>query len=218
LGGYEMLRGPVGYLLSEEALERGDIRRAAALSASINQPPVGVSYFDWRLRQSRMSVYAGNIDEGVEILKSLTGALNTLSEDETDRLLQVIFDLQALDRHADALPLLERVLELTGPSARQREVLFWIAESLEGSGASEQAALYFLRSATMAGANNMWEQSAQYRAAGALQDAGLIEDARAIYGQLLAVTKDPGRREQLTRKLQDLWLLENKADSDSPSI
>ena len=212
LGGYEMLRGPVGYLLSEEALEAGDIRRAAALSASIVQPPSGVSYFDWRLRQARMSVYAGNIDEGVETLRSLTGALDALSEEETDRLLQVIFDLQALDRHDEALPLLERVLVLNQASNRQREILFWIAESLEGSGTPEQAALYFLRSSTMAGGNAMWEQSAQYRAAGALQEAGLIDDARAIYRQLLSATRDPGRREQLTRKLQDLWLLENRDD------
>ena len=211
LGGFEMLRGPVGYLLSDEALEAGDIRRAAALSASINQPPAGVSYFDWRLRQARMSIYAGRIDEGVATLDSLTGALDRLAGDETDRLLQVIFDLQALDRHAQALPLLDRVLELVRDTDRQREVLFWLAESLEGTGAFDQAALHFLRSATMAGSDAMWSQSARYRAAGALEEAGLIDDARAIYRQLLAETGDAARRDQLTRRLQDLWLLENKA-------
>jgi tetratricopeptide (TPR) repeat protein len=210
LGGFDALRGGVGYLLSEEALEEGDIERAAALSAAILQPPAGVSHFDWRLRQARMLIYAGRVDSGIEILDSLTGALNSLRDDEADRLLQVIFDLQALDRHADALPYLERILELSANAKQQREVLFWIAESLEGTGAHEQAALYFLRSSTMSGDNSMWSQSAQYRAAGALQDAGLLDDARALYRQLLAITSDPARREQLTRKLQDLWLLENK--------
>lgn len=216
LGGFDSLRGPVGYLLSEEALEDGDIKLAAALSASIVQPPAGVSYFDWRLRQARMSVYAGRIEEGVAILQSLTEALNSLRDDEADRMLQVIFDLQALDRHTEALPLLERILELTSNADRQREVLFWLAESLEGDGAPEQAALYFLRSATMAGSNRMWVQSAQYRAAGALQNAGLLEDARSLYRQLLATTRDAGQREQLTRRLQDLWLLENKANDSAP--
>ncbi|KAA3629141.1 MAG: hypothetical protein DWQ08_06755 [Proteobacteria bacterium] len=212
LGGYDMLRGPIGYLLSEEALQEGDIRLAAALSAGIVQPPSGVSHFDWRLRQARMAVYAGNIQDGLETLESLIGALTTLRDDETDRLLQVVFDLQALERHAEVLPLLERILELTSEPDRQREILFWLAESVEGSGSPEQAALYFLRSSTMAGGNVMWEQSAQYRAAGALQDAGLIDDARALYRRLLASTRDPARRDQLTRKLQDLWLLENKPD------
>ncbi|GJL83080.1 MAG: hypothetical protein DHS20C01_27140 [marine bacterium B5-7] len=215
LGGFEMLRGPIGLLLSEEALQAGNVKRAAALSAPITQPPAGTSYFDWRLRQARLAIYAGQIQDGVDMLQSLMDALDHLTEDETDRILQVIFDLQALGRHTQAVPLLERTLMLSSDAARQREILFWLAESIEGSGDPGRAALFFLRSSSLARGNAMWEQSARYRAANALKEAGLIEDARALYRSLLASTQDPGQRELLTRKLQDLWLLENKEAQNS---
>ena len=215
LGDYDQLRGPVGLALSEEALEAGDVRVAAALSAGITQPPPGVSHLEWRLRQARMSIYAGNYEHGIGVLDDLLSALPHVTEQETDRILQVIFDLQALGRHRAAAELLEAVLELSPARRQQREILFWMAESLEAGGRPERAALLFLRSSTMRDADGIWAHTARYRAAGALHKAGLVEDARGLYESLLATTRDPGRRQLLARKLRDLRLHEFRGGSDA---
>ncbi len=217
LGGYELMGNAVGLSLSEDALKQGDIKLAAALSAPITQPPSGVSHLDWQLRQARMSIYAGNVGNGISILAGLLDILNTASEAETDRVLQILFDLQTLGRHEDALPLFTQIYKLASTKQQKREILFWLAESLEASDMPEDAALLFLRSATMAAGEGLWLETARYRAAVALQKAGLIEDARVLYQKLLATTRDPKRREQLTRKLQDLWLLESKRKNSQAS-
>ena len=208
IGGYELFQGPVAISLSEEALKAGNMKRAAALVENIDQPPTGISWLDWQLRQSRLNVYAGNIERGTSVLNTIFVALSSATEDEIDRILQIVFDLQSLGKHQQTIPLLEQLLSLSRVSRQQREILFWLAESLQDVSEYERAALLFLRSSSMNGGPGLWAQTARYRAAGALVEAGLIDDARVIYKKLLATTQDPQRREQLSRKIQDLWLIE----------
>ena len=43
-----------------------------------------------------------------------------------------------------------------------------------------------------------------------LAKADFLQDAHALYQQLLDVTKEPARRAVLKHELQKLWLLKNK--------
>jgi hypothetical protein len=65
-----------------------------------------------------------------------------------------------------------------------------------------------------------WAQTARYQAGVALSRAGMLQDARTLFSNLLRVTKDKSRRAVLRHELQKLWLLEDDADSqaDSTSI
>ena len=54
---------------------------------------------------------------------------------------------------------------------------------------------------------DQWAQTARYRAAKALVEAGLVQDARNIYGSLLRSTRDAGRKAVLENELQRLHLL-----------
>ena len=51
-----------------------------------------------------------------------------------------------------------------------------------------------------------WAQTARYSAAESLQLAGLVDDARRVYQELLNVTEDAARRSVLSHKIQQLWL------------
>ena len=215
IGDYGLIRGEIAIELSEDALRSGNMTRAAALTSGINQPPDGTSWLDWQLRQARLNVYASNIDQGVAILDAVFAALRDASEEEIDRILQIIFDLQTLGKHQQTIPFLEQLLSMSRSTRQQREILFWLAESLQDVAEFERAALLFLRSSTMTSGGDLWSQTAKYRAAGALVDAKLVDDARVIYKKLLATTQEPQRREQLTRKIQDLWLIEARDSVES---
>ena len=55
--------------------------------------------------------------------------------------------------------------------------------------------------------DDLWGQSARYRAGEALAKAGLLGDARRVYESLLAITSDPARQSVLRTRLQQLWVL-----------
>lgn len=93
-----------------------------------------------------------------------------------------------------------------------REVLYWIADSLQAQKKYQEAALYYLRSASYLNpdAEDPWAQTARYHAADAMVEAGLFQDATHIYQKLLLVTRDPSRRTVLKNKLQQLILQSNQ--------
>ena len=95
--------------------------------------------------------------------------------------------------------------------ARQRrEILYWIADSYRGLERHDLAALLYLQSAMLPGPDTMdqWAQSARFNAADSLREAGLVDDARRIYEDLLAVTSDAALRQVLNNKIQRLWLFQ----------
>jgi hypothetical protein len=195
--------------LSRHALEAGDYSIAARVARRINQPPVGMTNWHWQLQIARLEIFSGQAQAGANrLLRALEDAAE-IEEQELDRLLQVAFDLQAISRDDLAL----RVFEAAGPFAhtvrQRRELLFWMGESQIGEGRYAQGADLFLQSSEVADQQlDLWGQSARFRAAEALVDAGLLQDAFNVYRSLLKESSDQNRQLQLRQKLQNLNLLE----------
>jgi hypothetical protein len=131
------------------------------------------------------------------------------NEQRIDRLLQVVFDLQTVKQHDKALTLFSGLQDKPLSAQQRRELLFWMADSLEGLEHYDEAAYLYLKSATLVDPTAMdpWAQTARYRAAKSLVEAGLVDDARQIYGLLLRAAKDASRKAVLQNELQRLHLL-----------
>jgi len=200
----------IRYRLIDEALERGDLDTASRLMAGLAEPPDGSDHFEWDLRRARVAIYTGDINAGVKLLQQLLqGEPQTWDKPRVDRLLQVIFDLQTVKQHAHALTLFRTLLDKPLDQQQRREILFWMAESLQGLKHYDEAAYLYLKSATLMDPTAMdpWAQTARYRAAKALVAAGLPGDARRIYTLLLRASKDASRKAVLQNELQRLHLL-----------
>ena len=212
--GTEGLLGPVGrlgdnllYKLSRYALQRQDYRLAASLYRSMRTPPEGMSEGEWVLRRSRVEIFAGHAEPGLEVLLAWLARVELIAEDSLDRVMQVLFDLQTIGRHDLAISGFSQAAALARTPRQQRELLYWMAESRAAQGKHSLAADLFLRSAAIGGSGSgQWGQSARFRAAGELASGGLIDDARTIYRALLEVTNDPKQRLALGQKIQDLDL------------
>lgn len=214
------LGGDAALRLGAAALAEGDFRLAAAAHAAMRAFPAGrpaAARQAWLLRAGRVDLLAGHHARGAAKLREYLESFSALTAAQTDAVLQPIFDLQALDRHALALPLLGRVDALAPAGKHRREIAFWLAESYAGAGDPRLAAAAFLRSA-MAGADSFdrWGRAARLRAAEALLDARLFADARRLLQDLLAAAATDARRIQLQQALQRARLLEAAADSPSP--
>jgi len=202
----------VRYRLADKALAEYNVQLAGMLLKDMQAPPAGEDEALWQLRRARVLVYAGNDQAAVELLRKLVVERPVLDPDFADRLLQVIFDLQAVDRHAEVLTLLESVYARVDNPRMRRELLFWEAESQSGLRRYQNAAELYLRSATFGGSSggDPWGLTARFHAAEELAKAGLTEDARSVYNKLLQVTDDPRRRAVIERNIQQLWLVERK--------
>ena len=147
---------------------------AAEVVTKIEQLPEGMTNWRWQLQVARLEIFAGQPQGGADRLLRVLGDTNEVEEQELDRLLQVVFDLQAISRDDLAL----KVFEAAGPFAQtvrqRRELLFWMGESQIGEGRFAQGADLFLQSSEVAGQQlDLWGQSARFRAAEALVDARL---------------------------------------------
>ena len=197
---------PVRYRLAALALREGEISLASRLMQALEQPPRGEDPFNWTLRRARVFIADGRTDRGVELLQGLLERHPVLDDARHDRLMQVVFDLQAGDRHEEAIGLFDRLMDYPRPLQSRRELLFWKADSLKALGRKEQAAWLYLRSATLGDAFSMdaWARTARYHAAEMLAGAGLAGDARSQFEALLEVTREAGRRAMLQHQLQKL--------------
>lgn len=201
----------IRYQLVDLALRSADIEEATRLMSGMSTIPEGSNRFDWQLRQSRVLILGGRYDEGNEVLQQLIGAYQKPEKEATDRILQVLFDLQTVGLHEQAIAHFYQLVALPIEAEQRREILFWIADSLKGLDKYDQAALLYLQSAMLPAADAMdpWAQTARYHAAENLQKAGLVDDARRIFQALLNVTQDPARRSRLSHNIQQLWLNQN---------
>ena len=207
LGPVERLGDDLLHKLSRYALKRQDYRLTASLYRSIQTPPEGMSEGEWVLRRSRVEIFAGHAEPGLEVLLEWLARVELIAEDSLDRVIQVLFDLQTIGRHDLAISGFSQAAALARTPRQQRELLYWMAESRAAQGKHSLAADLFLRSAAIGGSGSrQWGQSARFRAAGELASGGLIDDARAIYRALLEVTDDPKQRLALGQKIQDLDL------------
>lgn len=192
--------------LLDAALARGDFKQAVSLMDGL-PTPAGEAAARWNLRRARVLLYAGYRHEALVLLSGLLDQPR-FDEDFAAAYLQVVFDLQTLALHEEALVLLEAVYGRVDNARMRRELLYWQADSLTALGRHAEAAERYLRSASHAGASpsDPWGQAARFHAAEALGRARLYADARAIYASLLKQTADPARRAAIEQQMQQLWL------------
>ncbi len=196
---------PVRYRLVDLALARNDLGLASDLMAGLERPPAGTDPYPWQLRRARVLILAGQGDAGVAILRRMLAEhQGPWDGGALDRFIQVLFDLQKLDRHRAAIELFHQLLRQQVPARQHRELLFWIAQSQEALEHWRDAARYYLWSAVAKDPFSMdpWAQTARYQAARSLVRAGLYADAEHLYRLLLRVTKDPARRRVLEHDLR----------------
>lgn len=206
-GAPERVPAPVRHLLAENAMVRGDVDTASRLMANLAAPPEGVDGFEWGLRRARVLILGGQEETGIDALYDLLAQVRRLEAEQADRFMQVLFDLQTLRRHDAAVHLFRAVGPRLEEPRQAREVLYWEADSHKALGQNEEAARLYLHSANQGdGPADPWGITARFQAAGALAEAGLISDARALYGDLLRVTREPERRVLLRQRLQQLEL------------
>ncbi|MEM7207381.1 MAG: hypothetical protein AAF434_06135 [Pseudomonadota bacterium] len=195
--------------LVEQAIERSDMVLASNLLASLRDTGTAADLAS-NLRRARVMIFGGRADAGFDVLNGILDRELFLEAEQLDQFMQVIFDLQAAEQHQYALQLFLRLeKERSLPAERRRELFFWLAESYEATRQYPLAALYFMRSATYTNpqGSDLWGQSARYRAAEVLTEAGLLSDARHLYESLLAITADDARRAVLRGKIQQLWVV-----------
>ncbi len=201
----------IRYQLVDLALRSTNIEEATRLMSGLNTFPEGTSRFDWQLRQSRVLILGGRYNEGNQVLQNLISEYREIKPEFTDRILQVLFDLQTVNLHTQAIAHFNQLLRLEIEPKQRREILFWIADSYRGMEQFEQAALLYLQSAMLPAPDSMdpWAQTARFNAAENLQNSGLVDDARRIYEELLSNIDDAARRSVLNHKIQQLWLNQN---------
>ena len=210
----------VRHFLVDYALNNTDIRLASELFASVKKSPSGEDAFMWTLRRARVLTMGGNTEESSHALIELLDQSDKLALNDIDKLMQVVFDLQTVKAHKQAYAIFEKLLPHIDDIKRQREIYYWMADSKKAQTQYAKAAGLYLKSAMLPQLNNNdvtldysldpWGQTARYQAASNLAKAGLVSDARALYTQLLDVTKEEGRIKVLKHELQQLWLIENQ--------
>jgi tetratricopeptide (TPR) repeat protein len=201
----------IRYQLVDLALIRADIDEATRLMSGMKTYPEGTSRFSWQLRHARVLILGGRYEEGNQILRTLIAEYQQPNAEDTDRILQVLFDMQTVNLHEQAIAHFNQLLRVPVEAKQHREILFWIADSYKGLKKYDQAALSYLQSAMLPDplAMDPWAQTARFNAADSLQKSGLVDDARRIYTELLRVTKEPASRAMLNHNIQQLWLNQN---------
>ena len=207
----------VRHRLVDYALSVSDISLAATMMASLPRPPEGQAYFDWQMRKARVLILEGDYQKGEAELRSSLRTMTELDADRVDRYLQVVFDLQTINRHEQALELFDLLPIASMPDKLRREIYFWKAESHYELERYDQAAMLYMQSAkagdeTM---SDLWAQSARFKAADALLKAKLYDDANQAYTDLLKITSSDARKRLIRQKLQHIRLLRS---NDAPRV
>lgn len=196
-------------VLAQEAVQNQRYTLAARLSGKMRAPPPNMNEGEWVLRRSRIQIFAGRADDGLIAVVDWLSGIDQLSEEMLDRVMQVFFDLQTIGRHALALKGFGQVANFIQTPRQRQELLFWMAESHAALNEHVRSADLFLRSAAVdsrSATTLRWSQSARFKAAVQLTQAGLLADARMIYLDLLQQADDRNQQLVLKQKIQDLDL------------
>lgn len=201
----------VRFQLVDLALKKINIVEATRLMSGLEEHPENTDLFAWQLRRARVLILGGQTVEGHSVIQQLLSTYTEIETKKTDRILQILFDLQTVEAHQDVLISFRALLGLEIDAKQKREILFWMADSYKALKEHNKAALLYLQSAFYYGAEAMdpWAQTARYSAAESLQAAGLSDDARRIFESLLKVTKSASRKATLRHKIQQLWLTQS---------
>ncbi len=203
------LSADVGLALSNFALANGNIRLAAEVNKELVEVPQGMERRQWLLHVARIAIIAGDYAEGAADLMEWIEEFDQFTPEQTDQVLQPIFDLQTVNQHSLALELLHQVYARSHSVRHMREIAYWIAQSYQATRQHLQAADYFLFSALQKDNGfDQWGESARYQAAESLLSANLVADSRVLFSGLLTRATEAGRKQQLRQKLQELRLLE----------
>ncbi len=199
----------VRYHLVDYVLSQGDIAQAEKLMNSLPEPPDGKNVFDWRMRKARVLVFDGDYKRSAALLTATIKSMATIDDKSLDRYMQVVFDFQTVQQHRLALQLFDLLKPEWLTDELKREIYFWKAESYYALKRYEQAALFYLKSAheLKNEKNDLWSQSAQFKAADALVKAGIYDDAKKIYNDLLQITVSESRKSLIQQKIQHVMLL-----------
>ena len=201
----------IRFQLVDMALKQADITEATRLMSGLDSIPKATREFDWILRQARVLLLGGKLQQGDQKLTELIAHYSEPNKLDTDHILQILFDLQTLEADEQAIKHFRQLMNLSLEPNQRREILFWMADSFKALKQYERAALLYLQSAMFAGPEAMdpWAQTSRFSAAESLQKAGLVDDARRVYQSLLDITKEPGRRSVLRHNIQQLWLTQS---------
>ena len=213
----DLIPAPIRYDLVDVALSRSDIELASSLMTTIHTSAKGKHGFLWQLRRARILVLGGKSDNARQALVDLINKSKSFNQKELERLIQVIFDFQTVKEHEIAYQLFNSLLPKVEDLQAQREIYFWMADSMKAQLNFTAAAKLYLRSAIHQGNNGLdpWGQTARYQTAEMLTKANLLKDAHVMLENLLRVTKEPARRAVLKHDLQKVWLLNNHESAGS---
>lgn len=211
MGSFESIESTASAKILNHALEQGDSDLILAIAPFLADAPENIDSRDWLLQKARVDIFAGRFAQARVKIEDWIEQGGILSGQEVDRVLQPIFDLQAVQQNDIALALFEQISSNTNSKRHKREILFWKAQSYDEKEERFTAAQLYLRSAMVeANGFDQWGQSARYHAAYTLMEAGAYFDARRLFDALLLVATDSARRATIKQALQRLWLLENQ--------
>jgi len=208
-----VLPDEVRYRLVDYSLSEGDYSEAARVMKSLQEPPPGKTLFDWRMRKARVLVLQGETIQSEKLIRQTFMEKHSITRAELDRYIQVVFDFQTVQQHQQALNLFD-LLYIDGLDEKlKREIFFWKAESYFSLKKYDRSALFYLESArAVEGADNdLWGQSARFKAANALVLAEIYGDAKKVYLELLQVTASDSRKALINQNLQKIRLLKSAA-------
>jgi hypothetical protein len=204
-----VLPAEVRFRLVDYALSEGDYFEAATIMKSLDEPPPGKTLFDWRMRKARVLILQGEYKQSETLIRQTFSEKSTITRAELDRYIQVVFDFQTVQQHQQALRLFD-LLDINSLDDKlKREINFWKAESHFSLEKYDRAAMYYLESArAIAGANNdLWAQSARFKAAQSLVLAEIYGDAEKVFSALLRITASDSRKALINQNLQKIRLL-----------
>ena len=156
-------------------------------------------------------ILQGEYGQSENIIRRTFSEKPKITRAELDRYIQVVFDFQTVQQHQQAIRLFD-LLYIDGLDGKlKREIYFWKAESYFSLEKYDSAALFYLQSArAVAGAeNDLWAQSARFKAGKALMLAGIYLDAEKVFTELLLVTDSDARKALINQNLQKIRLLKS---------
>ena len=206
-----VLPDEVRYRLVDYALAEGHYYEAARLMKTLQEPPEGKTVFDWRMRKARVLILQGEYDESEAIIRKTFVEKPKITRAELDRYIQVLFDFQTVQQHRQAINLFD-LLYIDGLDEKvQREIFFWKAESFYSLEEFDHAALFYLKSsrAVSDASNDLWAQSARFKAGQALMRAKIYDDSEKIFKELLLITDSETREALINQNLHKIRLLKS---------
>ena len=199
----------VRYRLVDYALSEGSYYEAATIMSSLKEPPQGKTLFDWRMRKARVLILQGEYKQSEDLIRKTFAEKPTITRAELDRFIQVVFDFQTVQQHQQAIKLFDLVSLENLDEKLKREIYFWKAESYFSLEKYDRAALFYLDSARAVAEaeDDLWGQSARFKAGKALMLARIYDDAKKVFADLLIVTASDSRKGIINQNLQKIRLL-----------